>query len=262
MKRSLKLCLVMILVLSLFPLAACTDDGKTSSPPAPSNSNPPENSTDKPGDDEVREPTFYWSLEAAVTQTVDIGTLGGLPGIYFTYVYDITMSGTSDIEGTSSIPGDYVIQVESRITMESDEAAGTIASLILGEEISGSGLGISGSYHALYLSKEPVYIQRLSPNWKGIIKDMSGRRVYPPPGSYLLFEELTLEYTGASAHLSYGNLEQMFDYPIYLYLVISPNGNLETGEHAVTVYITFPGMVDDGAELWLTGDGTMTVKMD
>ena len=288
MNRSLKLCLVAILALSLIPLAACSNVGNPLLPPPqqdiqPTNTSLPLIPIDpnhlwlNDGEtlaqildlknDGVNLPLdellWYWHLEASVNQKVDIGALSGLPGIYFTFDYDIVMNGRN-VSEDSPLVGDYSIKIESSMAMDSNEAADFLFSQEVGTNVSGLGIGLNGSWQASYRTDEYVYLQPLSPNWRGVLRDMNGNRVYPAPGSYLIFEEVTLVYTGTAAYPLY-TFDQVANQPIYLYLVIAPDrlgsSGLDEGEHEVTVFIRYPDLEGGDGDFWLTGSGTISLKL-
>ena len=301
MKKTLVL--VMALLLALAMLTACndsvSDDSATPSNDPYSSSSPP--ASDSSEDEENVEidadawwADYYWQLEAKVEQNEEFGVLVDKPGMYANYVYNILMTGGGDPinDPTMTVAGRYALQVESTITINTDEAADRLLSELLGETLNEMGLGISAELSGEYAGgipyylddngmptkpeydedDEPIwpegkmdasignnYVKKTSKNWRSPIKDKSGATVQPKEGSYLMFDAFTMRYTGSSSHALVGSISEDVAYYIYLFIVIEPEkpGGIDLGDFNAKVYLNL--VTTQNHEVWLEGEGTLTL---
>ena len=237
---------------------------------------------------------YYWQLKANIAQNEEFGSLVGKPGMYADYVYDISMTGGGDsiADSNMTVEGTYALVVKSTITMDTDEAADRMLSSILGEVLSGLGLGIdvelSGEYYGgipYYIDDngmpakpeydenfEPIwpdgktnasmgaaYVHKIAENWLSPIIDKNGNTVQPAAGSYLMFDAFTMKYTGSSSHVLVGSFDEELAYDIYLFIVIEPSqsGIMDLGDFDAKVYLNL--VTSEHHEIWLEGEGTMTL---
>lgn len=287
--------LAVVLLFALLPLAACSgngDDTTEYSFPA----NDAAHATSNEEDMEISTESWiihhWWALEADFSQNTEYGTLAGVPGIYADFSFYISMTHDNAFEDNPSIDGDYQLSMESTVTINSDEAADLVLSDLLGGDVSGMELGLSGvlsgSYRSyisyadndgnytkpqfdengLYFLPEgqddnsrKAYVQRVGPNWLSPIKDANGNAVQPAVGSYLLFEEIDMEYTGTMSQAFVGSFTEEVMYTLYVFVVIEPDtpgaiideNNLN--ERDAKVYINV--RTANGNNLWIEGDGLL-----
>ena len=278
------LAIVLTILLSLMLLVACSeDDGSTSSS---SEHNPPAESTNTESNKEENEENDsgevidadkwyydqYWTIDAKIHQIDDVGSAFNMPGMYADYIFSIHMI-KGLLSEDPSITGKYLLDVDSTIIFNSDEAADRLLSEAMGGlDVSLPGLGVSVEQIAHY-STEPYldendnvvyvdsgYMQKVKNSWHSVIKDNGGKIVQPKAGSYMMFEEFTIEYTGSGGNLFYGASDKKTVTEVYLFVIVEPD-NAGTGSSLsnrnVKVYITYPEWTINGSEIWLEGEGTL-----
>ena len=268
MRKTLTLLMTLLLTLSL--LVACGEGDKSNNAAQPSDSG---ETTDKQGsneNDDIEVYWFdqYWRIEASVNQTIDEGKKQGLSGMYYNFQFNIRATSTNFYEQNPSVSGAYGLTVDSTITMNTDEAYGSLLSEALGEEVSGEGLGVFGVMETHYQSSLETgmsYVNVIQPNWNSTIRDSNGQSVTPEAGTLMLFESLELEYTGSGGQVFYGTFDTgdtTSTTSIHLYLLIEPDPtewDMDQPEPArqVRVYIH---LLD--TDEWIEGIGQLFVNSD
>ena len=275
MKKVLTLAALLLLTLAL--LMACRVHNGSAPPDTQVEVPPPESESEAP--EEFDADAWYidrwWSLKASVEQREEAGAVFGVPGMYMDFSFSINMTRALDDMYDPelkdlSVKGGYLLEMDSTITFDSDEAADLIASEMLGGSISGLGLGItvelSGHYDNIgyfdddgnFIFIDQSYVQAVGKDWRSVIKDKNGKRVQPLVGSYMVFEALTMEYAGTEYHAvpMYSGFTSLENTDMYLFLLIEPDlPGIDLTDRHVKVYITFPDWTSQ--EVWLEGEGTL-----
>ena len=233
----------------------------------------------------------YWQLEASIRQIEEFGIeAAGIPGMYMDYNFKIKMTGGDPIKNKSITEGLYIIQVESTLIIDTNEAADWLLSKGLGTSIGGMEFGVNAELSGSYQGGMPYYIDdnscvaypeydenfepiwpegkqnaslgnmatitKIDSNWQSPIKSTDGSPVNPAVGKYLVFDTFVMNYTGASSQLLYGAFDENVAYDIYLYIVIEPEepGVIDLGDFAAKVYLN---VIHNGIETWLEGEGML-----
>jgi hypothetical protein len=277
----MKKTIIFLLALTIAVLCAACSNGTNVQPPpadiendaaAPDEALPDEDIEEFDVDSWILD--HYWWLEAHINQKDEVGAVFGLPGMYADYIFDIFMVN-SDYDENPSVVNRYGLTVDSIILFNSDEAANNLASAMLGGlEVDASGLGVNvrqvGSYsnHGYFddddnfIFVDTGYMQNVKKNWQSIIKDKNGKLVQPPVGGYMMFEEFTIEYEGDGGNIMYATSGTKTVTDVYLFVLVepSPPGVDINLDHHVKVYVTFPDWTIKGSEIWLEGEGMLSVE--
>jgi len=240
---------------------------------------------------------YYWQLEASIVQTEEFGIRAtGVPGMYADYVFNIKMTGGDDpLKNKSVIKGQYLIQVDSTISIDTNDAVDWLFSKEVGGTVSGLELGINAVLSGTYNGGTPYYIDdegfpafpeyddnyepiwpegkqnaslgglatitKIDNNWQSPIKGTSGLPVNPAAGTYLVFDTFTMRYRGSSSQALFGAFDEDVAYDIYLYILIQPEtpGVWDIGDFAAKVYLEF---IYNGNETWLEGEGVLKLVQE
>ena len=304
------LAVMMVLLFALSLLTACSVNGGggnngdivptniSESLPQTENTAPAADSGDVV-DFDVDDWVFYhwWGLDADITQLVKYSDFAGsqtldmnMDGMYADISFKIRMEHYDNFEQTTSVDGEYILMIDSTITIDTDEAADRLLSGLLGEVLSGMELGISGELSGSYRSffsyvdndgnyRRPKFdddgnyikpddqsdhpstsfVLRVPENWPSLIKDTNGKTVLPVAGSYMLFENIKMEYTGFTSHALVGAFDEEVVYDLFIFVLIAPDApgqgiNVSNlNERDVKVYIDLHTV--NGNHIWIEGDG-------
>jgi hypothetical protein len=271
--------LMVLLAFMIAALCAACSNGPNVQPPPTDVENDAVTSEETPPGEDIEEfdadAWFYdqwWGLEAHINQKDEVGAVFGLPGMYADYIFDIYMA-KADYDEDPSVTGEYGLLVESKILFNSDEAANLASKMLGGPDVSGWGLGISveqvGRYHNggyfddddNFIFVDSSYMQNVKKNWQSVIKDKNGKLVQPPVGGYMMFEAFTIEYEGSGGNIIYATSGVKTVTDVYLFVVVEPGMpgvDINLDRH-VKVYITFPDWTIKGNEIWLEGEGILSV---
>ena len=265
--------IMMVLVLISSVLTACgpnnnSDSNSNSAPPSSIKTpvptiqviGPDLDDTDEENKDGVTFHDATWFIKARIEDKIDVGALYNLAGMYNTYVYNIKLSHVG-----ISPAGQYYLDMDYSVELNSDEVADSLLSAELGAEISGMGLGVNGiAKGRLELDDDPLTVSKIAP--QHMIKDKNGNQVSMAGNNYFLEETLTIPYesTGGTAILGYdfgGPSEDV----IRIFIVFG--WEYDTAYDApgsdyvvpIDVYITYPEFAkSQGREIWHHAEGTIT----
>ena len=243
---------------------------------------------------------YIWHLEAIINQREDFGALQGKPGAYADYEFHIRARGTDDTISSGNqdpIEGEYRFGVEAFITIDTDEFVDHLLSEILGEEVSGMGLGADAELIGSFISDLPYYIgddgnpklcpfdldtgyciwpdgskqdfsqntvmyaSRIGKNWQSPIRDKNGQVVQAPEGNYLMYDTFKMEFTGSTSHLLAGTFAEDVMYDVEIYAVIEPGtADMDLGDYDANVYVKLT--TSEHHSIWLEGNGKLTLNKE
>ena len=233
-----------------------------------------------------------WVLDATIEQTEAFEDVAvRAKGMYANYYFHIKMTN-----GSNDMERDYGSWVESTMRIETDELADRLLSEILGQEVSGMGLGATVELEGKFTSLIPyylddngypvtpeideggnyiwpagkeqnttinIYMNEISKNFVSPIRDKNGQTVQPPAGSYLLYHSFKMEFIGETYHALVGSGAEDVVYDIDLYVVIeTPAGGFIFADHDYAAKVYMDLTTTEHHSVWLEGEGTFSLKDD
>jgi len=201
----------------------------------------------------------FWQLNARAAYFAEEGHKYNFEGIWTMYTVNVTASAYNSHSEDPSITGDYHFRVD--IIVEADAAQ---AILLHGGVAAASGLEISGTSESHYISEEPAFFHRISPEWDSTIENVHGQKIQPMEGSLLLYEYCEVPFE-AEITSNFGVLyQESGTYLVHVFAFIEPAApgkeiELYQASHPVSLYVCIINATSGIEGYWFSGEGTLAL---
>ena len=260
MKRFLAMGLVIVLALTLSLVTACGQKAEPLTATALPVNEP------EVIDADVEEDTYddgtiwfdnrWWKIEAKHEETLEEGTEYGAPGMYNTYIFEISAANAGDFEVDPSLEGKYALTFDFKMIGESDEAFDNLLNEMTGLDLHGLGMGVNFEISSHWQSPQGLsMVQKIKPGWQGVLKKQNGTQVHPAEGSLLLFEDMNIVVAGDTDQAIIGSYFGEGETNVELYIIIPPGDPTDPLNEDDQLVDVFVHMTE--RDMWFNFDGVL-----
>jgi len=201
-----------------------------------------------------------WIIDGSAQLYSEEGESRGIEGIWVMYQFKIIAGSDKLITANPEITGKYGLVVDMTVDVDSEEAMLRVTREQFGKAI--PGLGIKGEVRASYDGIAATEFHRILPGWQSPIRTHDGQSVQPAPGSFLLFDQFTLQGDSSVFNEilgSFFNEEGTVQVDLFIIAeaeTLSGVSDMTWPEFPVSIYVhTFDFPCDVQGGYWFEGEG-------